>query len=103
MKMTPATLFATLAAVLTVAAVVAGFVIIPSPSEFRAQRLDDKRVQDFRAIAAAVTRYRHSRHSLPETLDACAADDRGLSRLPETRDRSLDIRAARARTAMLHA
>ena len=56
------------------AAVVAGLVILGSPAEERERRIDDRRVAELHAIAAAADLYR-SRHSrLPESLEELAAE-----------------------------
>lgn len=51
------------------AAVTAGLFLIGSPGQERARRIDDRRVEDLRAIAAAIDLYwtRHGR--LPASLD----------------------------------
>lgn len=56
------------------AAVVAGLVVLGSPAGERERRIDDRRVADLHAIAAAAELYR-SRHSrLPASLDELAAE-----------------------------
>jgi len=66
-----------------VAAVVAGVLMLPPPADERARRLDERRVQDLRAVAGAVDLYwtRHAR--LPPALD-------DLSREPGLDARSSD-------------
>jgi hypothetical protein len=56
-------------AIVVAAAVVAGIVVIGSPAEERARRLDERRIQDLSAIAGMVDLFwtRHSR--LPLALD----------------------------------
>lgn len=62
------------AVTVVVAAVVAGLVILGSPAQERERRIDDRRVADLHAIAAAANLYwsRHSR--LPASVDELAAE-----------------------------
>jgi len=54
-------------AVVTVSVVV-GLVLVGSPSEERARKLDERRVDDLRRLSTAVDLYRSRRGSLPASL-----------------------------------
>ena len=62
------------AATVVVIATVAGLLVLGSPTEERARRIDARRVTDLQGIAAATNLFwtRHSR--LPETLDDLASE-----------------------------
>jgi len=70
-----------------VAAVVAGLWAIGSPGQERRRRLDGRRVDDLRALAAAVDRYTADHRRLPASLDELLAGTRWSldTRDPETR------------------
>lgn len=64
----------TLLAVAVTIAVAAGILVLGSPSDERARRLDERRVQDLSGIARAVDVYWTRRSSLPATLDSLATE-----------------------------
>jgi len=51
------------------AAIVAGIVILGSPSDARARRLDSRRVADLEGIRTAANFYQASKGALPSSLD----------------------------------
>ena len=57
-----------------IAAVVAGIYVLGSPSEERARRLDERRVQDLSGIAQAVDLYWTRESRFPGSLDQLQAD-----------------------------
>jgi hypothetical protein len=63
---------AVVAAVLLTIAV--GLAVIGSPSEERARRLDERRVEHLRTIASAVDLYWTRNHRLPNTIDELRAE-----------------------------
>lgn len=73
MKLEGRHLLLAFAMALVVGAIGGGFYIMGSPSDARTQRLDERRLQDLRAISTWVDVYwsRHSR--LPESLDELGA------------------------------
>ena len=56
------------------AAVIAGIYLLGSPSEERARRLDDRRVQDLSGISQAIDVYWTRQSSLPSSLDQLRSD-----------------------------
>lgn len=74
MKLSTGSVLLGAAAVVVVAAVVAGLFVLGSPSDERARRIDDRRVADLQGIRAATDLYwtRHSR--LPASLDDLTAE-----------------------------
>lgn len=62
--------------------VIAGFLLIGSPTEQRLQRLDDRRLQHLQELAHAVDGYWEDHASLPPALSELV-DGRRLSRLPQ--------------------
>lgn len=52
-----------------VAAIVAGFFFIGSPSDIRAARLDEKRTQDLQIVQGQLVNYWQTREALPESLE----------------------------------
>ncbi len=64
------------ALVVTVAAVVAGVIVVGTPAKGRMQRLDRVRADDLRAIMTAVDRYWRQHERLPASLRDLAADPR---------------------------
>jgi len=66
-------LFAAAAALACVAAVGSGLWLMGPPSEQAARRIDDRRVEDLRSIAAGVDRYYEQNAALPESLGALDA------------------------------
>jgi len=64
------------ALVVTVAAVVAGVIVVGTPAKGRMQRLDRVRAADLREIVAAVDRYWRQHEELPASLGDLAADPR---------------------------
>lgn len=69
MRLSRPILFAAVASIAVVTAVVAGISVIGSPPGVRARRLDMQRVQDLRNIATAVNAYHRTRGELPDRLD----------------------------------
>jgi hypothetical protein len=61
------------------AAMIAGLVIVGPPSEARARKLDDRRVEDLRSLAGAVDLYRSRRGSLPASLQEATREQRDSS------------------------
>lgn len=55
-------------------AVITGLVVVGSPTEARARRLDERRVADLRRITRATNLYRTRHDRLPESLQALAQD-----------------------------
>jgi hypothetical protein len=72
MKVPPTGLFAVLSLIAAIAAVVAGLVVIGSPSEIRMRRFDERRANDFDVIANTIQTYRLTHEGLPEKLDGLA-------------------------------
>jgi hypothetical protein len=64
MKPSPHAIFVALSSTAVVAAIVAGQVMLGSPAQVRAQRLDEQRIRDLQAIANAITQ----RGVLPDAL-----------------------------------
>jgi len=64
-------------------AVITGLVVMGSPGEARARRLDERRVADLRRITYAINVYRTGHDRLPESLRALVQD-------PEARLRAQD-------------
>jgi hypothetical protein len=62
-------LFAVVASIAVVMAIIAGISIIGSPPDVRARRLDMQRVNDLRNIVTAVNTYHRTRGELPDRLD----------------------------------
>jgi hypothetical protein len=60
----------TVVTVAVTAAIVAGIVLLGSPAEERARRLDERRVQDLSGIAGAVDVYWTRNMRLPASLEA---------------------------------
>ncbi len=61
-------------AVVALAAIVAGLVLLGSPAQERARRLDERRVQDLLVIAGAVDLYWTRRGALPSSLDDLSSE-----------------------------
>lgn len=59
-------------AVVVLASIVAGFVLIGTPGDARALRFDQERRNDLQAINLEVAQYWQAKRTLPETLDALA-------------------------------
>ena len=57
-----------LAVAVVAISVAAGLVLVGSPSEERARKLDERRVEDLRRLSSAVDLYRSRRGSLPASL-----------------------------------
>ena len=74
MKLSPGSMLVGAAATAVIAAVVAGLIVLGSPMEERARRIDDRRVADLQGIMAATDLFwtRHSR--LPASLDDLTAE-----------------------------
>jgi hypothetical protein len=60
-------------AVVTVS-VVAGLVLVGPPSEARARKLDERRVEDLRRLSTAVDLYQSRHRSLPASLNEAARE-----------------------------
>jgi hypothetical protein len=60
-------------AVVTVS-VVTGLVLVGPPSEERARKLDERRVEDLRRLSTAVDLYRSRRGSLPTSLNEASRE-----------------------------
>lgn len=58
------------AVIVVAAAVAAGFVVLGPPSQARAYRLDERRVNDLHTISLAIDRYWGRHNALPASLDA---------------------------------
>ncbi len=56
--------------IILVAAIILGFVLVGSPAEQRAVRLDETRVNDLSMIQNEVVNYYTSKHVLPKSLDS---------------------------------
>ena len=69
MRFSSATVFATLASIMVLVGIVAGFIVIGSPSEIRLRRFDEIRIGDLSQISLAIVSYRNTHDSLPQTLD----------------------------------
>lgn len=69
MRLQPAAIFAAFASVAVLGAIVAGLMIIGSPSEIRLRRFDEIRAGDLATISTAVSAYRNTHDSLPQKLD----------------------------------
>jgi len=65
------------ATVVVVAAIVAGFVVLGSPSEERARRLDQRRVFDLQQLTIAIDYYVREHRRLPASLDDLASTSAG--------------------------
>ncbi len=74
MKISSTTLFVTLASAAVLLAVVAGVVIIGSPTQVRMYRMDEQRVQDLRSISNSIEVFRNVHSALPDTLDKLLTD-----------------------------
>jgi len=66
------------------AAIVAGFIMVGPPSEARARKLDERRVEDLRQLANTVDLYRARQGSLPAMLDQAVRQIDGEPRDPVT-------------------
>ncbi len=69
MKVQSTTLFAVLCTIVAFAAIIAGWFFIGSPSEVRLSRFDARRAADLASISSAITNYRLTHETLPETLE----------------------------------
>lgn len=74
MKASAHALWAAGAAIVVVAAIVAGLVLIGPPSQERLRTMDARRVSDLQAAALAVDRYWNRHQALPQSLDALARE-----------------------------
>lgn len=68
MKLRPTSLFGWLCGIMVLAAIVAGFLVIGSPTQIRLRRVDQMRVRDLTAIANHVAAYRKTHETLPQSL-----------------------------------
>jgi hypothetical protein len=62
--------------ILVVASIIAGVILVGSPSEGRFQQLDSGRISDLREIMAATDSYWDRNERLPTSLDELAEDPR---------------------------
>lgn len=69
MKVQSATLFAVLCTIVAFAAIIVGWFFVGPPSEARLIRLDAIRAANLASISSAITSYRLTHESLPQTLD----------------------------------
>jgi hypothetical protein len=69
MRLTGRRVLAGVVSLVVAAAIVTGVVILGSPSEERARRLDSRRVADLEGIRTAVNFYHSSRGQLPASLE----------------------------------
>lgn len=69
-KVQSATLFALLCTIVAFAAVIVGWFFVGSPGEVRLTRFDATRAANLASISGAITNYRRTHESLPQTLDA---------------------------------
>jgi hypothetical protein len=63
------------------ASMIAGLVMVGPPSEARARKLDNRRVEDLRGLANAVDLYRSRRGSLPASLQEATREQGNSSAL----------------------
>jgi type II secretory pathway pseudopilin PulG len=69
MKMQSATLFTVLSVAAALFAIIAGLIVIGSPSDVRMRRFDQSRASDLASISRAVAAYRLTHESLPLNLE----------------------------------
>ncbi|MFZ2804344.1 MAG: hypothetical protein WA001_03905 [Patescibacteria group bacterium] len=76
MKFKPAVLFQAVIILSVIAAIVTGFMVVGSPSQERATRLDQQRANDLQSISSAIDQYYNAngRYMLPPTLDALRSE-----------------------------
>jgi type II secretory pathway pseudopilin PulG len=77
MRLQSPLLFGVLAAFVVVAAIIAGLVVIGSPSEIRMRRFDERRASDLAAISNAISTYRLTHESVPQQLDDLRRSQQG--------------------------
>lgn len=70
--------FSIIVIAVVVVAVVGGFFFIGSPSEERARRFDERRVNDLRILQSEIINYWQLKNALPYNLDALKDDIRGF-------------------------
>ena len=68
MKVQSSTVFAVFCTIAVLAALVAGWLFVGSPSEARLARFDARRASDLATISRTVTSYRLTSEALPQTL-----------------------------------
>jgi len=74
MKLSPGSVLLGAAVTVVIAAVVAGLLVLGSPTDERVRRVDDRRVEDLQGIMAATDLY-WTRHALlPASLDELTAE-----------------------------
>jgi hypothetical protein len=78
-RVSPAAVAATLAAAL---AVIAGLVLLGTPSHARERKLDEIRVNDLASISAAIDEFWAKRTALPDSLDSLVSAQQ-LDRVPK--------------------
>lgn len=69
MKVQPATLFIVFCTMVAFAAIIVGWFFVGSPSEVRLIRFDATRAANLVSISSAITNYRLTHESLPQTVD----------------------------------
>ena len=74
MKPSPGSLLLAAAVTVVIAAVAAGLLVLGSPTEERARRIDARRVADLQGIMAATDLYWTRHSSLPASLDDLTAE-----------------------------
>jgi|SRR5579872_35480 len=79
MKPSPAVWFGAIAAIVVIAAIVAGLVVIGSPGDARLHSLDAQRVSAMQQIANDIDAYSAARHALPGTLEQLAVQQPDLT------------------------
>ncbi|MFA5185466.1 MAG: hypothetical protein WC551_03185 [Patescibacteria group bacterium] len=69
MKITGLKIFAAIVTVFVVAVIVTAFVVVGSPSQERARRMDTQRSSDLQQLSWAVNNYYNQMKSLPASID----------------------------------
>ncbi len=80
------TIFFASVIVVVIAAVMGGIILLGSPAKERMRQIDERRVNDLRAIANAMNVYWHRHKSLPRSLEGLSKEPYGIVNLkdPET-------------------
>lgn len=88
MRPTPQAVFGAGASIIVLAAVVVGLWKVGAPGDARLRRLDDRRIAALEALSSAVSDFRRTHDSAPESLDVLARSQDDVSgysiRDPET-------------------
>jgi hypothetical protein len=79
MKLSPAVWFGAVAAVVVIAAIVAGLVVVGPPGDARLHSLDGQRVSAMQQIASDIDAYTAARHALPQSLEQLAVQQSDLT------------------------